>query len=112
MREVEGVETKMLYKFDQKIFTSTRGANHHLNLLMMWHSWPPPGKLLKEAIRTYQQTAKAFGLTLSTTNTKFIMVDHGVTEEEKLPITVEGGMVGHVEHFQYLAEIVRHNWDI
>ena len=66
----------------------------------------------EEAIRTYQQTAKAFGLTLSTTKTKFMVVGHGVTEEEKLPITVEGGMVEHVEHFQYLGSLISENGQV
>ena len=41
-----------------------------------------------------------------------MVVGHGVTEEEKLPITVEGGMVEHVEHFQYLGSLISENGQI
>ena len=101
MREMEGVGTKVLYKFDQQLFRrSTRGANHHLITECQFADdvalLATSREAAEEAIRTYQLTAKEFGLTLSTTKTKFMVVGHRVTEEEKLPITVEGGMVEHV----------------
>ena len=117
VREVEGVGTKVLYKFDQQLFRrSTRGANHHLMTECQFADdvalLATSREAAEEAIRSYQLTAKAFGLTLSTTKTKFMVVGHGVTEEEKLPITVEGGMVEHVEHFQYLGSLISENGQI
>ena len=106
VREVGGVGTKVLCMFDQQFFRrNTRGANHCLitecqfadDVVLLAIS----REAAEEAIRTYQQTAKVFGLTLTTTKMKFVVVGHGMTEEEKLPITVKGGMVEHVEHFQY-----------
>ena len=50
--------------------------------------------------------AKNFRLTLSTTKTKFMVVGHSVTEEEKLPISVEDGVVEHVSEFQCLGSLI------
>ena len=114
VREVEGVGTKVLCKFHPQLFRrSTRGANHRLATECQFADDVALLAYSREAaegdIRTYQQTVKAFDLTLSTTKMKFIVVGHGMTEEEKLPITVEGGMVEHVEHFQYLSFLISEN---
>ena len=89
MREVEGVGTKVLHKFDQQLFRSTRGANHHLVTECQFANdvalLTTSREDAEEAIRTYQQTAKAFGLILSTTKTKFMVVGHGVQRRRSFP---------------------------
>ena len=44
------------------------------------------------AIRAYVDVVKAFGLTVSVPNTKFMVVGSGVSEEEKLPLALDDGL--------------------
>ena len=79
VREVERVGTKVLCKFDQQLFRrSTRGDNHRLITECQFADdvalLATSREAAEEAITTYQQTAKAFGLILSTTKTKFMVV--------------------------------------
>lgn len=53
---------------------------------------------------------KALGLTVNLSKTKFMVVGHGVTEEDKLPLPLEDdGAVEWVSEFPYLGSVVTQN---
>ena len=49
-----------------------------------------------EAIKTYVTVAGLFGLTASRQKTKFMVTGHGVTEEDRIPIALDGGQIEYV----------------
>ena len=58
------------------------------------------------AIRSYVDVTNAFGLTVSLQKTKFMVVGHGVEEEDKLPLAVGDGSIEYVTEFPYLGSLV------
>ena len=58
------------------------------------------------ALRAYVDVTRAFGMTVSITKTKFMVVGSGVSDEEKLPITVDGGQIEWVSEFPYLGSLI------
>ena len=53
------------------------------------------------------EVTRAFGLTVSLLKTKFMVVGHGVTEEDKEPLPLEeGGNVEWVSEFPYLGFLI------
>ena len=55
------------------------------------------------AISAYSSEARKFGLTVSTPKTKFLVVGHGVQEEELLPMSINGGTI---ECVKYLGSLI------
>ena len=50
-------------------------------------------------IRTYVDVTRAFGLTVTLQKTKFMVIGHGVMEEEKLPLALDDGCIEWVSEF-------------
>ena len=110
-REVEGAGTRILYKLDQQLFRrSTRKASE---LCLHKGEFADDVVLmarLKDAAaaasRAYVDVTRAFGMTVSITKTKFMVVGNGVSDEEKLPIAVDGGRIEWVSEFPYLGSLI------
>ena len=57
--------------------------------------------------RAYVDVTRAFGLTVSLPKTKFMVVGHGVTDEDKLPLALEDeGIIEWVSEFPYLGSLI------
>ena len=115
---VQGIEeagVELHYKLDQQLFRrSTRGASKVKTL---------NGELSDDVVlvasssdvalaagRPYVDVTKALGLTVNLSKTKFMVVGHGVTEEDKLPLPLEDdGAVEWVSEFSYLGSVVTQN---
>ncbi len=63
----------------------------------------------EEVTRKYQATARDFGLTASIDKTKCMAVGSDVNEIGLEPISVNNGMVEHVNEFQYLGSVIAEN---
>ena len=57
-------------------------------------------------VREYQATCAAFGLTVSNTKTKHMVVGNLVEEEDREPIAVAGGEICSVDEFPYLGSLI------
>ena len=115
--EIEGVGAQILYKLDHQLFRRyTRGASQKritegqfaddVALLTVTR------EVAERAISLYHSVAKAFGLTVSIAKTKFMVSGSKITQEDKLPINIQGGTIEHVDEFQYLGSIVTENGTI
>ena len=111
IREVEGAGTQILYKLDQQLFRRlTRKASESClhkgeftdDVVLMARSKDAAAA----ALRTYVDVTRAFGMTVSITKTKFMVVGSGMSDEEKLPITVDGGQIEWVSEFPYLGSLI------
>ena len=115
MEAVEGDEdigTRLLYKLDQQLFRRyTRNASE---LLVHKGEFADDVVLLastrhgaETAIRAYSDVARAFGLTVSLQKTKFMVVGHGVSDEDQLPLSLGGAdAIQRVNSFPYLGSLV------
>ena len=107
----EGVGTCMLYKLDQHLFCrSTRNA---CEMIMRRGEFADDVVLMastrqaaEDVIRTYVDVTRAFGLTVCLQKTKFMVIGHGVMEEEKLPLTLDDGCIEWVSEFPYLGSLI------
>ena len=73
----------------------------------MWCWWPLLREVAEAASRAYVDATKVLGLTVNLSKTKFMVVGHGVTEEDKLPLPLEeDGAVEWVNEFPYLGSVV------
>ena len=107
----EDVGTRLLYKLDQHLFRkNTRNA---CEVLVSKGEFADDVVLLastrqaaEAAIRTYMEVTQSFGLTVSIQKTKFMVVGHGVAEEDKLPLAVDDGSVEWVSEFPYLGSLM------
>ena len=61
------------------------------------------------AIRAYVDVAKAFGQRVSIPKTKFMVVGGRVSEEEKLPLALDDGLIEWVSEFPYLRSLIANN---
>ena len=57
-------------------------------------------------ISAYSSEARKFGLTVSTPKTKFLVVGHGMQEEESLPMSINGGTIECVKEFPFLGSLI------
>ena len=112
---VQGIEEagiELHYKLDQQLFRrSTRGASKVRALKGEFADDVVLVASSREAAeaagRAYMDVTKAFGLTVNLSKTKFMVVGHGVTEEDKLPLPLEDdGAVEWVSEFPYLGSVV------
>ena len=60
----------------------------------------------ERAVREYQATCAAFGLTVSNPKTKHMVVGSLVEEEDREPIAVAGGEICSVDEFPYLGSLI------
>ena len=111
VREVESAGTQILYKLDQKLFRrSTRKASEVClhkgefadDVVLMTRS----REAAAAALRAYMEVTRAFGMTVSIPKTKFMVVGSAVSEEEKLAIAVDGGVIEWVSEFPYLGSLI------
>ena len=115
---IQGIEeagVELHYKLDQQLFRrSTRGASKVKTLkgefvddvVLVASS----RKVAVAAGRAYVDVTKALGLTVNLSKTKFMVVGHGVTEEDKLPLPLEDdGTVEWVSELPYLGSVVTQN---
>ena len=111
IREAEGAGTRILYKLDQQLFRrSTRKASELYlhkgefadDVVLMARSKDAAAA----ALRAYVDVTRAFGMTVSITKTKFMVVGSGVSDEEKLPIAVDDGQIEWVSEFPYLGSLI------
>ena len=58
---------------------------------------------------TYMEVADDFGLTVSVPKTKMTAYGYGITEEDKKPISVNGGEIECVDEFPYVGSVVMSN---
>ena len=88
----------MFYKLDQQLFRRyTRNAREDV---LYKCEFADDVALLattrtaaEAAISAYSSEARKFGLTVSTPKTKFLVVGHGVQEEELLPMSINSGTI-------------------
>ena len=110
--EIKGVGTHILYKNDKQLFRRyTRGANQtcftecqfadDVALLTVTR------EAAEKAITLYQSIAKSFELTVYINKTKFMVIGSNITQEDRLPINLEGGTIDHVNEFPYLGSIIQ-----
>ena len=57
-------------------------------------------------ISVYSSEARKFGLMVSTPKTKFLVVGHGMQEEESLPMSINGGTIECVKEFPFLGSLI------
>ena len=111
---VDGVGTFLLHKFDQKLFRrSTRNA---CESQLTDGQFADDAVLLtttragtEQAMMSYTDVARAFGLTVSIQKTKLMVTGYNITEEEKAPILVGTSMIECVDAFTYLGSVVTSN---
>ena len=60
----------------------------------------------ERAVVEYQTTSDKFGLRVSIPKTKHLVVGSEAEDEDKAPITVEGGEIEGVEEYPYLGSII------
>ena len=58
------------------------------------------------ALSLFCKSASAFGLTVSASKTKFMVVGHGVVDSDRLPLDIDGMEIECVESFVYLGSVV------
>ena len=111
VKDVEEVDTEILYKLDQHLFRrSTRKASEACllkgefadDVVLMAHSRDAAAA----APRAYVDVARDFSMTVSVPKTKFTVVNCAVTEEEKAPIAVDNGLIEWVSEFPYLGSLI------
>ena len=111
VKDLEGVGIDILYKLDQHLFRrSTRGASEACllkgefadDVVLMAQS----REAAAVALRAYVDVARDFGMTVSVSKTKFMVVGSEVLEEEKAPISVDGGQIEWVSEFPYLGSLI------
>ena len=96
----------MLFKLDKQLIRrNTRGAS---SVIITECQFADDVALLATtreaaelAINAYQSVAKSLWLNVSLTKTKFMVAGVDITQGEKAPIEVEGGVIDYVENFQY-----------
>ena len=107
----EGVRITLSYKYDQKLFRCcTRNASMRVLTECLFAD---DGALLastrpgaERAVREYQATCGAFGLTASNPKTKHMVVGSLVEEEDREPIAVASEEVCSVDEFPYLGSLI------
>ena len=94
VQDIEEAGIELHYKLDQQLFRrSTRGASKVRafkrefadDVVLVASS----REVAKAAGRAYVDVTKVLGLTVNLFKTKFMVVGHGVTEEDKLPLPLE-----------------------
>ena len=114
VQDVADVGIRMLYKLDQQLFRrSTRGASEVLvhkgefaDDMVLWASSRQAAEV---AIRMFEDVSLQFGLTVSLQKTKFMVVGHGVTEEDMQPLALDDGSIELVKEFPYLGSLMAEN---
>ncbi len=110
VKDVDDAGTKILYNLDQYLFRrSTQKAREIClrkgefadDVVLMAQS-----KEAAATLRVYMKVAKEFGLTVSVSKTKFLMVGGTATEEDKAPIVVDDGQIEWVSEFPYLGSLI------
>ena len=107
----EGVGITLSYKYDRKLFRRyTRNASMRVLTECLFAD---DGALLastrpgaERAVREYQATCAAFGLTVSNPKTKHMVVGSLVEEEDREPIAVASGEICSVDEFPYLGSLI------
>ena len=115
---VQGIEEagiELHYKLYQQPFRrSTRGASKVRALNVEFANDDVLVALSREVVkaagRAYVDVTKALGLTVNLSKTKFMVVRHGVTMEDKLPLLLKNNSaVQWVSEFPFLGSVVAHN---
>ena len=115
---VQGIEEagiELHYKLDQQLFRrSTRGTSKVRALKVEFANDDVLVAFSKEVVkaagRAYVDVTKALGLTVNLSKTMFMVVRHGVTMEDKLPLPLKNnGAVQWVSEFTFLGSVVAHN---
>ena len=108
---LEGVGTGMLCKFDGKLFRRSTKDSQQVQLNEC--QFADDAALLattrsgaEQAILTYIEVAKAFGLTVSLPKTKLMVTGFGIGGSDRAPIAVGDSEVECVEQFPYLGSLV------
>ena len=107
----EGVGITLSYKYDRKLFRRyTRNASMRVLTECLFAddcallASTRPGA--ERAVREYQASCAAFGLTVSNPKTKYMVVGSLVEEEDREPIAVAGGEICSVDEFPYLGSLI------
>ena len=110
---VDGVGVTLNYKLDKKLFRRyTRNASKQNVPECLFAD---DGALLastregaERAVVEYQTTSDKFGLRVSTCipKTKHLVAGREAEDEDKTPITIEGGEIEGVEEFPYLGSTI------
>ena len=107
IRNVEGVETTLLYKLDQQLFRRSTSGAEEFDIKCQFADDVALLAILRagaeEAVGAYHSTAAALGLSVSFSKTKFLVAGHGVTEEDMRPTVTPGGNVECVPEFTYIS---------
>ena len=108
----EDVGTRLLYKLDRQLFR--RYTKNASELLVNKGEFADDVVLLastrhgaETAIRAYSDVARAFGLSVSLQKTKFMVVGHGVSDEDRLPLSLgQTDIIERVSSFPYLGSLM------
>ena len=111
LKTVDGVGVTLNYKLDKKLFRRyTKNASRQNVPECLFAD---DGALLastregaERAVVEYETTIDKFGLRVSIPKTKHLVVGSEAEDEDKAPITVEGGEIEGVEEFPYLGSII------
>jgi len=96
--DVTGVGIRVLHKLDQQLFRrTTRGVRevsvHNGEFADEVVLLASLRQAAEAAMRKYVNVGQAFGLMVSLQKTKFIMVGHGVTEEDMRPLMLDNSSI-------------------
>ena len=111
VKGVEGVGINVEFKMDEKLFRRyTRNADQRrINECQFaddtaFLATMRPGA--EQALKECAKTNTNFGLTVSTSKTKFMAVGREAKEEDREPMMVEEGDIEHVNEFPYLGSVI------
>ena len=111
--EVDGAGTYLCFKFDQKLFRSTRNAQESQ---LTDGQFADDGALLatsragaEQILWEYVDVAGAFGLLVSLVKTKLMVAGRALREEERIPIPVGDAEIESVGKFTYLGSLIDNN---
>ena len=107
----DGVGTYLRYQMDKKLFR--RSTRSYGECRLNECQFADDGVLLattrhgaEKAAQSYIETASAFGLTVSISETKLLATGHNINNNDKSTIDLPQGSIDSVDEFTYLGSVV------